>query len=46
MRLACLRLDSRYSINLLDSNHFIGDTLPLLCAQSSHIKSVPDVHVR
>ena len=27
--LACLRLDSCYSISLFDSNHFIGDTPPL-----------------
>ena len=45
-RLACLRLDSRYSIRLFDSNPFMGDTSPLFCAQSSHWKSFPDVHVR
>ena len=35
-RLACLRWDSRYNISLFDNNHFIGDTSPLFCAQSSH----------
>ena len=45
-RLVCLRLDSRYNINMFDSNHFIRDTSPLFCAQSSHGKSLPDVHVR
>ena len=29
--LACLRLDSRFSISLYDSNHFICDTSPLFC---------------
>ena len=43
---ACLRLDSRYNISLFDSNHFVGDTSPLFCAQSSHGKSFPDVHVQ
>ena len=47
MLLACLRLDSRYSISPLDSNHLIiRDTSPLFCAQSLHGKSFPDVHVR
>ena len=46
MRLACLRLDSRYNISLFDSNHFIGDKSPLFCTQSSHGKSFPYVHVR
>ena len=41
--LLCLRLDSRYSISLLDSNHFIRDTSPLFC---SHVNSSPYVHVR
>ena len=36
--LACVRLDSRYSISLFDSNHFIGDTSPLFC---SHGNSFP-----
>ena len=46
MRLACLRLDSRYNISLFDSNHFIGDTSPLFCAQSSYGKSfLADDHV-
>ena len=48
--LACLRLDSRYYISTFDSNHFIRDTSPLFCAQSSHGKSkLPEgreVHVR
>ena len=39
-------LGSRYNINMFDSNHFIRDTSPLFCAQSSHGKSLPDVHVR
>ena len=43
MRLACLRLDSRYNISMFDSNQFIGDTF---WAQSSHGKYFPDVHVR
>ena len=34
MQVGCLRLDSRYNISLFDSNHFIGDTSPLSCAQS------------
>ena len=41
--LACLRLDSRYSISLFDSNHFIRDTSPLFC---SHGNSFPYVRVR
>ena len=46
-RLACLRFeDSRYNISMFDSNRFIRDTSPLFCAQSSHGKSLPDVHVR
>ena len=45
-RLACLRLDSRYNISMFGSNHFILDTSPLFCAQSSPGKSLPDVHVR
>ena len=45
-RVACLRLDSHYNISLFDSNHFVGDTSPLFCAQSSLGKSFPDVHVR
>ena len=45
-RLACLRLDSRYNISMFDNNHFIRDTSPLFCAQSSHGKSLPAVHVR
>ena len=41
--LACLRLDSRYSISLCDSNHFICDASPLFC---SHGNAFPYVHVR
>ena len=33
MQLVCLCLDSRYNISLFDSNHFIGETSPLFCAQ-------------
>ena len=46
MRLACSRFDSRYKISMFDSNHFIREMSPQFGTQSSHGKSLPDVHVR
>ena len=42
-RLACLRLDSRYSISLFDRNHLIYDPSPLFCL---HGNSFQYAHVR